>query len=330
VDQQYQLDLFRERLPYRPYATDNFRIEGLHRYSREIALQKRFIQPNPHVLQWWLVFDVDRPGAAYDWQIRDLPAPNLSVENPKNRHAHLYYRLDVAVYKGDPVTHKKAIYLCALVENGLREALEADKSYGGLISKTPYHADWTTTLWREWGYDLAELSDYLSLERIDMRRRVPSYGVGRNVNLFNTVRVWAYKAVRQYWEGAQDAFFEAVLIHTATENTKLTPPLDQEEFKHIAKSIAKWVWYNFSPRQFSAIQRARGLKGNKASLNVRRKKAEKTRDMIYEIRATYPTASNREIARQLGIALDTVNRAMKQTRQKEPDENADLGPTLFD
>ncbi|MDU0940166.1 MAG: replication initiation protein, partial [Clostridiales bacterium] len=45
-------------------------------------------QNQPHA-QFWLVFDVDREGAAIDWSDRNAPAPNITVKNPVNGHAHL-------------------------------------------------------------------------------------------------------------------------------------------------------------------------------------------------------------------------------------------------
>ena len=45
----------------------------------------------------WLAYDVDRPGAAIDWSDRGAPAPNISVKNPENGHAHLLYGLSVPV-----------------------------------------------------------------------------------------------------------------------------------------------------------------------------------------------------------------------------------------
>ena len=311
-----QLDLFRDQLPYRPFATDDFTF-GLYRYPRLEALTKRFIQPNPTVLHWWLVFDVDRPGAAHDWQLRDLPAPNITVENPGNGHAHLFYGLEVAVYKGDPFGHARAIYFLAAVEHALAKALEADLGYNGLTSKNPVHAAWRTLVWREDSYDLHELADWLDLEPIDRRRRAPEYGVGRNVNLFNTVRIWSYRAVRRYWEGSFDAWFEAVLEHCATENTANDPPLAYAEFKHIAKSIARWTWDRFNPMAFSLIQSARG----KRSGEIRRQQAEERRRRVAELAKHHPTASLRELARLAGVSKSTVGNALSGSVQRTISES---------
>lgn len=80
--------------------------------------------------------------------------------------------------------------------------------------------------------------------------------------LFDTVRMWAYSAVREYWAKNYEAFHDAVLIQCATENTKFPAQLSYQEFKHIAKSIAKWTWQNTTPEGFSEWCAERGRKGD--------------------------------------------------------------------
>ena len=57
--QAIQLDLFRERLPAKPYHTDDLRAR-LQVRSAERAALARYIQPNGPTHRYWLVYDVDR------------------------------------------------------------------------------------------------------------------------------------------------------------------------------------------------------------------------------------------------------------------------------
>ncbi|WP_225376452.1 replication initiation protein, partial [Escherichia coli] len=86
------LQYFEENLPHRPYHTDDLAL-GLRISGKGRGLLARYIQQNQPHAQFWLVFDVDREGAAIDWSDRNAPAPNITVKNPVNGHAHLLYAL---------------------------------------------------------------------------------------------------------------------------------------------------------------------------------------------------------------------------------------------
>ncbi len=56
------LQLFREKLPHKPYCTNDFTY-GVRILPKDIAILARFIQQNQPHAQHWLAFDVDRTGA---------------------------------------------------------------------------------------------------------------------------------------------------------------------------------------------------------------------------------------------------------------------------
>ncbi len=64
------LQYFEENLPHRPYHTDDLAF-GLRISGKGRALLARYIQQNQPHAQFWLVFDVDREGAAIDWSDRN-------------------------------------------------------------------------------------------------------------------------------------------------------------------------------------------------------------------------------------------------------------------
>ena len=155
------LQYFDENLPHRPYHTDDLAF-GLRISGKGRALLARYIQQNQPHAQFWLVFDVDREGAAIDWSDRNAPAPNITVKNPVNGHAHLLYALNIAV-RTAPDSSVKALKYAAAIERSLCEKLCADVNYSGLICKNPFHLEWQVMEWREEAYTLDELADYLDL-----------------------------------------------------------------------------------------------------------------------------------------------------------------------
>ncbi len=173
------LQYFDENLPHRPYHTDDLAF-GLRISGKGRALLARYIQQNQPHAQFWLVFDVDREGAAIDWSDRNAPAPNITVKNPVNGHAHLLYALNIAV-RTAPDASVKALKYAAAVERSLCEKLCADVNYSGLICKNPFHLEWLVMEWREEAYTLDELADYLDLSASERRSIDKHYGIGKSI-----------------------------------------------------------------------------------------------------------------------------------------------------
>ncbi|VXG73275.1 Rep protein CDS [Salmonella enterica subsp. enterica serovar Derby] len=96
---------------------------------------------------WVLLFDVDHPLAAMAWDAAGLPPPTWTAQNPENGHAHIAYALSAPVAKSD-AARLKPLRLLARIQHAMTDALSADRGYVGLITKTPNHARWRTTVWR--------------------------------------------------------------------------------------------------------------------------------------------------------------------------------------
>jgi len=300
-----QLELFAQRLPARPYCSDDLRFGMKVRAAKE-AIRARYIQPNYPWLLVWLVLDADYPGAAYGWKYLDAPAPNIVAENPENQHAHLFYGLQIPVHV-DPHRNHKSIRYAAAVQYALLKKLQADPSYNGPLAKNPLSPAWTVYTFEEFLYDLDTLAKGLTLGPWqDARRRLPDYGLGRNVTLFHLVRLYAYRAVRQFWSKGYEAFADDVLANTACTNSAQfgTRGLHYSEFKHIAKHIAKWTWEKFTPEEFSRIQAAKLRR-----INAQRKaEADKRTQGLLEFMTENPHATNTEAMQHLGVSRRTVQR----------------------
>lgn len=296
-----QLALFRERLPVKPYHTDNL-AAGLQIRSAERAALARYIQPNGPTHRYWLVYDIDRPGAAMDWNDRGAPPPSITAMNPANGHAHLIYGLETPV-RIAPDAKSAPLRYVAAIDCALQRVLDADASYSGLICKNPLHPHWQVTSWEPRLYTLPDLDSWLDLQPAqDRRRRLPDYGLGRNCNLFEDLRKWAYRAIRQGWPEFgqwQAACFDRALMY----NAGFTVPLDRQEVKHTAGSVARYTFKRFSPAGFSAWQSAQGAKKGRA------RRDELLPLVLERIRQG---CSQSQISRELGISQQTISNWLKR------------------
>lgn len=241
------LKLFNDRLPHKPYFSDDLQF-GLRIAGKERAILAKYIQFNqPHAM-FWLGFDVDRVGAAIDWSDLHAPAPTLTITNPENGHAHLLYALKNSI-RTSPDGKIKPLRYAAAVENALRNKLGADTGYSGLVCKNPNHSHWKIAVWQPELYTLDWLADFLDLNAVNDNKIVSDYGLGRNCTLFDKTRKWAYSAIRQGWPEYWQ-WFEACYERANAYNLKFSAPLDENEVRGIAKSIAKWTNFNYSQESF--------------------------------------------------------------------------------
>ena len=307
MSQRAQLELFRERLPRKPYHTDEL-TTGLSIADVSRALGARYIQPNGPTHRHWIVFDVDHDAATLSWDDVGAPAPNITVTNKANGHAHLIYGLETPI-RTAPDGNVAPLRYAAAIEAALREKLGADLGYSGLICKNPLHTHWLVQVWEPEPYTLDWLADYLDLSPYNGRRAMPAYGLGSNGTLFEKTRQWAYKAIRQGWPGL-DGWIAAVVDRATGYNVQFEQPLPANEVRHVAKSIANWTHRHLSPAGFSAVQAARGAKGGKVSKGGGRpSNSGKARaDLLLDVfRLKEMGYSNRDIGEDLGISPSTVS-----------------------
>jgi len=304
-----QLDLFADTLPKKPYCTNDLSV-GLKIRTIAHAIKHKYIQHNNPWEVSWLALDVDRAGSAYDWYDLNCPPPNIITTNRANGHSHLLYSLEL------PVLTEKAgakigpyRYLSA-VDVGLTKKLQADHGYVKLITKNPMHVDaWEVQVFRQESYMLDELADWVKLPKYneyDKRIKPDPIGYGRNCNLFDATRQWAYRQRQdlQGWFGLE-YFTDAVYAHACAYNQNFPKPLPLSEVKATSKSIAKWSWVHIelSFDEWSQKRRDR-------SLEVRRNSADEKLKALIEVKQFNPTATIRELSELTGIPRNTVHRIL--------------------
>lgn len=295
VLQATPLTLFEKRLPKKPYSTD-YLGAGLNINSVKQAIKSRYIQHNGPTHQYWLVFDVDRAGAAIDWADRSCPPPNFTVKNPANGHAHIFYGLQVSV-RTAPDGSASALRYAAAVESALRLKLDADPGYSGLVSKNPLNPFWQVAVWEENLYTLSDLESWLDISVKNKTEQ--EYGLGRNCALFEKLRMWAYRAIRQGWP-EYERWLEAVLTRADAYND-FNNPLGFNEVKATARSVAKYTYKNFSKEGFSRWQAVQGAKGGKAKGRANAEKRVQARLLAAK------GLSVRAIAKELNCSKSSVS-----------------------
>lgn len=276
------------------------------------AITKPYIQANPPHLRVWAIFDIDRPGAALAWEDAHLPPPTWTAMNLENGHAHLVWGLSAPVLAcGRDARQAPQRYLAG-IEAYYTDKLRADRGFSGLITKNPAHEAWRVLRGPTSAYSLDELAEWLpGLEKYipkpNFVQVAEQSGFGRNVTLFDRLRLWSYQAIRSHWsDSSHNEWLDACFYKALEFNHDFPTPLHESEVYHIAKSVSRWTERRFSHSGFLEWQAAQARKGGLA----RSKKYASKRVTATKMREAGATMV--EIADELGVAERSVRRWLRK------------------
>lgn len=267
---------FISQMPFKPYCSDNLD-NGLKIRKKEKALEMLYIQANQPSIQTCLLFDIDQDNCFFKFEDVGLPVPHFITKNPNSGRCHYGYILKSGVCKTQQARLKPLKYAAA-IENGIAKKLGSDPNYVGLITKNPLNSHWSPWWSGAELYDLDYLADFVDLSQ-PKSVKAESYGLGRNVNLFDDLRHWAYKRILGFKSSSSfDSWMKEVERQAINLNAVCNQqnPLPFSEIKATARSIGKWTWKNFNSETFSLIQSQR------AKLSAK-KKANKTKELILKM-----------------------------------------------
>jgi hypothetical protein len=319
------------RLPKKPYVLPD---KGFKMFitSLESAMRHncRYIQQNTPWQLSFMVFDLDYKEAIYAHEKADVLAPSFYVVEPTKTTAHAVYALEQPVLRHNS-SNDKPQRLFATLEQAYGEKMGADAGYSGLIMKNPFCEDYKVYLPEERKpllYSLSDLAEYVDFDSINKKRLrktidiANAYSESRNIAVFDMVRKWAYKAIRNYWSCSYESWLSAVnqAVSEAwagieSDYSSASHPYLISERKATAKSIAKWTWKNITPAKFQTFvelthlphqQSARGKKGGIASGEARLALSSDKREQARELKAG--GMSTRDIAKLLDVNQSTVSR----------------------
>ncbi|WP_205466205.1 primase C-terminal domain-containing protein, partial [Klebsiella pneumoniae] len=77
------------------------------------------------------------------------------------------------------------------------------------------------------------------------KKKSEAYGLGRNVNLFEDLRQYAYRTVLNFKKiSTLEKFENELLLKAQGLNTFCNPqnPLQYKEIKATVRSVARWTW----------------------------------------------------------------------------------------
>src|SRR5690606_21343451 len=110
------------------------------------------------------------------------------------------------------------------------------------------------------------LADFVDLPKKLSKKQEVS-GLGRNCTLFDTVRKWAYTAVRAHRGGIYNTWLEEVTKQCLSVLEAFLEALPYSEIKATAKSIAEYCWKKdaYCYQEFIDRQTRKGALGGKKS-----------------------------------------------------------------
>ena len=225
-----------ERMPNKPYCSNDL-AQGLAIRPKALALKHKYIQHNPPSQVQALIVDIDHDQSFNAADENNVQLPSLMVLNPENGHGHAVYLLKNMVTVSPDARMKPQQWLAGL-ERAYTRRLGGDIGYTGLISRNPLlHPILDSSRI----YEMSELDAPLDFEDKAPYPQIElEHGTGRNVTMFNTVRVLAYAEVQNCT--SHDQLHAFVLSMCEKTNNRFMLPLPFSEVKATAKSIAKWTW----------------------------------------------------------------------------------------
>lgn len=254
-------EILKSQIPLKPYASNDLDF-GLTIQNKNKALDMLYLQVNHPLYLHTLVFDIDKENCFYEYENAHLPTPSFITKSPDSGRCHYGYMLNAPITSGEKSRQKPVKFARALYYN-MANRLGADLSYAGLITKNPYSSHWSPFWSGVELYELNDLADCFDELNKPEKRENTGLAFGRNVEMFDTIRIWAYKNVLKYKnESTFEKFFNELLLKCQMHNSYLNTNdlLPYNEIKSTSKSIAKWCWNNFDNEEFSKIQSNRGKK----------------------------------------------------------------------
>lgn len=226
-----------------------------------------YLQANQPAIQTCLLFDLDEDNAFYKFDEVGLPVPTFITKSPDSGRCHYGYMLKAGVCKTQHAKLKPLKYAAA-VEAGLAGKLASDRGYAGLITKNPLHSHWSPYWSGADLYELDYLADFVELETPKKAKKSENYGLGRNVNLFEDLRTYAYRRVLKFKKDSTYEAWERDILSIAeglNNHCNALNPLQYNEIKATARSVSRWTWKHFDSATFSEIQTNRAKRPRKTS-----------------------------------------------------------------
>ena len=234
-----------------------------------------------------------------------------SAESQRGKFAYLVYVLSTPVYTG-AIEHSKPREFLDAVIAAYTKILGAKACiYAGIMPNFFNNQAWVIRegVFRE--CSLKFLTNWIDLppkaRKIqNAARNRENHERDRNWNIFEDVRLWAYKERRNYWGATREAWFNAVLEKCrAVKNNYNFPDkggmLKDNEIRVIARHIADWTIKHITPEGLSDFART--------CVNLRWRKEGKKENGIGLLKQGWTVD---EVIELLGVSRATAFRWQKE------------------
>ncbi|MGL5599157.1 MAG: LuxR C-terminal-related transcriptional regulator, partial [Aeromonas sp.] len=211
------------------------------------------------------------------------------------------------------------------IEAAYDERYGSDLCFARHIHRNPC-AFINDTDWRHWrGHSLAELAEpiNLSAHRCKVLNHAVSASEGRNNELFDVLRRWAYQNVEVAHSASYEVWHRQVVTRALALSGQIVSDrgaLPVREVGYVAKSVAGFVYYRYTGAgsiltpELRAIKAELGRKGGLISKGGGRpSKVQKLLPEVIRLKAM--GYSNRDIADDLQISASTVSLYLKRDRE---------------
>lgn len=292
------------QIPKWTYCANDRLYRDNQRRPREEAVTYRKIAINHSSRIDYLIFDCDHDDEHRFLDV-GLPAPSWIAATRETRRHHIVWRLSTPVLTGYDARPKPK-WLLAGVAGAIREALNADPSYSGLLTKNPFRngeKDWDVQAWNGNPVELHDLAGRVGFSLEGLRRKSTNDTgtfLGRNCQLFDWVRHWAYRNVAHH--SRLDHWTNSVLKVSNEFNSKFEFPLPTKEVHSVAKSVAKWVWTKYTGNRIVLTGPALKAAHQRGALIASKKRKaasdEKTAVIYGELLKSYEQVSIKLLARE--------------------------------
>ena len=189
--------------------------------------------------------------------------PNLVIYNPIKCSHQAFWLLATPVHCQNKAS--RAYRYLRAIESGYDIKYSCDADFQREIHRNPlFHSsdvEWLNTE----RHTLKQLAEVVDLNNVIPKeeRKLYDEAEGRNCELFNELRIWAYKQIKNLSECSFEAFTSQLIIRANRLNT-FSIPLPDSEIRSIARSIAGFCIARLDSHvKFSAKQARRGAIGGK-------------------------------------------------------------------
>ncbi len=306
------------RLPYKVLASTDIKSRRAWSVVEPVcyAVTRQYLGLSNEQFVNAIVVDCDHDDSER-WRACGLPPPTWIAITPESGRHHVVWWLETPVFRGTGARMEPLRFLARVVEAVTYE-MGGDVGYAGALTKNPWHSRWHVIVPGGQPVTLGQMLAAVACAPGHVGRKHDTrVGIGRNIELFDRLRFWAYEHRARYVD--RRAWSLAVAGQAAAINQAFPVPLKPYEVGSTVKSVANWVWSRYrvgstKMRVTMDLDEAMPLADKQAAAGVwaaekRRSATDKAiDDAVATLRAQGKPVTQAALAEASGKSLRTIKR----------------------